>query len=372
MINFDMETELEWIGARLKQGYAQFGNVFPGECSDKQMYFPGENDEWTSGFWVGMMWLMYENTNDQEFYQIAIELTDAMIIRLEQNWYLEHHDIGFLYSLSVVAAYYNTNDKRYLKYIEKAADKLISRFQTVGQFIQCWGQLGDYKQYRLIIDSLLNMPLLFTASEILKTDKYERIAKTHYKTVLKNIVRADYTTYHTYYFDPISGEPTRGVTAQGNSNDSCWARGQAWAITGIAFNHQYIGSENDSLFDKVLTVFANNIPNDGVVYWDFDFDDNHPSARDSSANAIAACGILEQMKYVSDLKADEYYQIAVTLIEGIQNNYTNKNKEVNTLVTGGTYSFPASRGVNEATLWGDYFYLEALTRINKPNWRKYW
>lgn len=372
MLNFEIEDELKWIKERLKADYQIFGEKFPTENTFEQNYKEGKNDEWTSGFWVGMYWLMYENTNEREYYEIALNLTDMMIKRLEDDWYLEHHDIGFLYSLSVVAAYNNTQDKKYLKYIQIAADKLISRFQNVGQFIQCWGKLGDPKQYRLIIDSLMNMPLLYTASKLLNEEKYKTIADTHYQAVFDNVVRSDNTTYHTYYFDPKTGDPVRGVTAQGNSNDSCWSRGQAWSIAGIAFNHQYNETNQDDLFDKLLKVFVDNIPSDGVVYWDFDFDDDNPSARDSSANAIVACGLLEQSKYVEPQKAECYKQLAIRLIEGIQNNYTNKCLDVNSFVTGGTYGFPMNRGINEGNLWGDYFYLEALTRLNLKNWHKYW
>ncbi len=372
MLNFKIDNELEWIGIRLLSNFDNYGNNFPIEASVKQQYLMGNNDEWTSGFWVGMYWLMYENTKEQKYLEIALILTDKMIERLEDDWYLDHHDIGFLYSLSIVAAYKNTKLKYYEQFIEKAAERLISRFQEIGQFIQCWGKLGDPKQYRLIIDSLMNMPLLYTATDITGIQKFKEIADIHYKSVFDNVVREDNTTFHTYYFDLETGEPTYGITAQGNRDDSCWARGQAWSIAGIAFNNEYNNSEQNELFDKLLKIFVENIPSDGVVYWDFDFSDENPSARDSSSNAIVACGLLEQCKYVDVNKAKYYVEIAHKLINGIQNNYTNKDLNVNSFVTGGTYSFPGNNGVNEANLWGDYFYLEALTRLKNKEWNKYW
>lgn len=372
MLNFKIDEELDWIGNRLVADFSKFGTEFPTEATVDQNYVLGANDEWTSGFWVGMYWLLYENTKDQKYMQIAIILTDKMIERLEDDYYLDHHDIGFLYSLSVVAAYNNTGLDYYKQHIKKAAERLISRFQRVGNFIQCWGVLGDPKQYRLIIDSLMNLPLLYTASKITGDEKYKDIADIHYNSVLNNVVRSDNTTFHTYYFDMETGEPTHGITAQGNRNDSCWARGQAWAIAGIAFNNEYNSNQHNQLFDKVLEVFVNNLPADNVVYWDFDFNDSNPSARDSSSNAIVACGLLEQAKYVDEVKAEEYRQIAEKLISGIQNKYTNKDSDVNSFVTGGTYAYPLNSGINEGNLWGDYFYLEALTRLDNDNWHKYW
>ncbi len=372
MGRLNINQELKWIGDRLLQGYEQFGKLMPSECSTNQMYAGATNTSWTNGFWVGMMWLMYENTNDTKFYKIATELTDEMITRLESDINLDHHDIGFLYSLSVVAAYNNTNDQRYLRSIEMASDKLISRFQEKGQFIQCWGQLGDHKEHRLIVDSLLNLPLLYKSSILLNDDKYKSIANKHYMSVYNNIIRENWTTYHTYYFDPTSGAPSHGVTRQGNRDDSCWARGQAWAITGFAFNYEYVKSFDNTMFEKLLDVFIDNIPKDGVVYWDFDFNDNNPSAKDSSANSIVACGLLEYSKYVDYDTAIKLNDIAYELIQAIHDNYTNKNTAVNSLVTGATYSFHENFGVNEACLWGDYFYLEALTRLKSSNFKKYW
>lgn len=372
MLDFNIKEEIEWIAHKYKYDIEKFGLKIPSASSINNNYVMGSNGEWTEGFWVGMSWLLYENTGDVFFKDNAIKLTDIMINRLENKLHLDHHDIGFLYSLSVVAAYNNTGEEKYINYLIDAAELLVSRFQEKGKFIQCWGKMNDPKQYRLIIDSLMNMPLLYTASNLSGNDKYRIIANLHYKTVFDNVVRADNTTYHTYYFNQETGEPTVGVTAQGNSNDSCWARGQAWSIAGIAFNNEYNDYQQDELFDKLLEVFIKNIPSDGVVYWDFDFSDEIPSAKDTSSNAITACGLLEQLKYVNSNKAQMYKKNAIALVNGIHNNYINNTLDNTTFVTGGTYSYPENIGVNEANLWGDYFYLEALTRINNPNWKKYW
>ncbi|WOO87043.1 glycoside hydrolase family 88 protein [Mollicutes bacterium LVI A0039] len=371
-MNEIIENEFSWISQRMKHAFKEFDLDIPSESSVNQSYVKGNTHEWTCGFWVGISWLIYENTNDQFFYEKALALTDVLIDRLDRDINLDHHDIGFLYSLSIVPAYYHTNDSKYLKSIQKAADKLISRFHNNGEFIQCWGTLGDPDEYRLIIDSLLNMPFLFTSSKLLGDPKYANIATKHYNTVFKNIIRDDYTTYHTYYFDVVTGKPKFGKTAQGYSNDSCWSRGQAWAIAGICFNQEYLNNNQDDDFNNLLNVFKNNIPDDGVVYWDFAFNDNNPSAKDTSANSIVACGLLERAKYVDDVRKQEYINMASELVLSVMNNYSNRNLDVDTIVSGCTYSFPQGIGVDEACLWGDYYYLEALTRLSNPEWKKYW
>lgn len=364
--------EIEWISQRMKAVFQEFDLEIPSESTVGQNYVVGNKEEWTCGFWVGISWLLYENTKDSFFYDKSIALTDVMISRLEHDINLDHHDIGFLYSLSVVAAYNNTGDSKYLAYIRMAADKLIARYHEKGEFIQCWGALDNPDEYRLIIDSLLNMPLLFTASKLLGDDKYATIAKQHYNTVFSTVMRDDFTTFHTYYFDLETGEPVRGQTAQGYSNDSCWSRGQAWAIAGIAFNQEFTNQAKEYEFSGLLDVFTRNIPSDGVVYWDFAFSDSHPSAKDSSANSIVACALLERAKYSPEDLGNEYSRLAQALIRSVAKGYSNRHLEVSSIIAGSTYSYPDQIGVDEASLWGDYFYLEALTRLRSSEWKKYW
>lgn len=141
--------------------------------------------------------------------------------------------MGFLYTLSCVAAYKLTGNETGKEAALMAADKLISRFQIKGEFIQAWGELGAKDNYRLIIDCLLNLPLLYWATEVSGDEKYAQIADKHTKTSLNNLIRGDNSTYHTFFFDPESGVPVKGVTHQGYKDGSAWARGQAWGIISI-------------------------------------------------------------------------------------------------------------------------------------------
>lgn len=152
---------------------------------------------------------------------------------------LEHHDLGFLYSPSCVAAYKLLNDEKAKEAALKAADKLITRFQEKGGFIQAWGPLGAKDNYRLIIDCLLNLPLLYWATEVSGDPKYREIALKHIHTALSVVIRPDYSTYHTYFFESGNRQAEPRRIPSGQPQRSAWARGQSWGVYGLAISYKY-------------------------------------------------------------------------------------------------------------------------------------
>ncbi len=190
-----------------------------------------------------------------------------------------------------------------------------------------------------------------------------------------NILRSDDTTFHTFYWDPDTGLPQRGETEQGSSDDSCWARGQAWGIYGFALNHRYTG--DDSLLaaaQRCADYFLAHLPSDHVAYWDLEFGDGSGEERDSSAAAIAACGLIELADQLrTGARADGYRAAAHRILDALIDGYsTASHPDSNALILHGVYDKPKGVGVDEGTLWGDYFYLEALTRITRPDWTSPW
>jgi unsaturated chondroitin disaccharide hydrolase len=258
----------------------------------------------------------------------------------------------------------------------KAADQLASRYHEKGEFIQAWGTLGAENNYRLIVDCLMNIPLLFWASEVTGNPSYAEIAQKHFNTTMAVAYREDGSTYHTYYFDKQTGEPLRGVTAQGVSDDSAWARGQAWGSYGPLLTYKYTGDEAAlELFKTTVNYYLNHLPSDYVPYWDLAFTDGSVEPRDSSSAAIALCAMLEGIKYMDG--DDPLRQIYVNACKRIMNslidNYTTKNlPAANGLLLHGTYSKPGGNGIDEMLIWGDYFYMEALHRMLEPEWQLYW
>jgi unsaturated chondroitin disaccharide hydrolase len=226
---------------------------------------------------------------------------------------------------------------------------------------------------RTIVDSLMNTPLLYWASQVTGDERYHRAAHRHAGQLAQHFVRPDDTTFHTFYFDPETGAPRFGRTAQGAADNSCWARGQAWAVYGFALN--YLHTRDESLLHtarRVADYFLAHLPADKVAYWDLIFTDGSGEERDSSASAIAACGLMELAKWLPS-ERERYQSAAVEMAASLFENYSTRDApESNALILHGVYSKPGDNGVDEGTLWGDYFYLEALTRLIRPDWKLYW
>ena len=352
-----------------------FGTRFPSSATRNQTYEVIDNIEWTDGFWTGLLWLCYEYTGDDAFKNLALKNVDSFLNRVEKRIELDHHDLGFLYSLSCVAGYKLTGSAEGRRAGLLAADKLMERFQEKGGFIQAWGELGARDNYRLIIDCLLNIPLLHWA--FLETGKpvYRNAAMRHYEAACNNVIRDDASAYHTFYFDPETGEPLKGVTRQGYSDDSAWARGQAWGIYGIPLNYRYVKDVSAfNLFKGMTNYFLNRLPEDEVCYWDLIFTDGSEQSRDSSAAAIGVCGIHEMLKYLPEVESDKdtYRHAMHCILRTLMERYTAPEiKAGNPVLLHGVYSWHSGKGVDEGNIWGDYYYMEALTRFYK-DWNLYW
>jgi unsaturated chondroitin disaccharide hydrolase len=225
----------------------------------------------------------------------------------------------------------------------------------------------------------MNMPLLFWASDVTGDSSYAEKAADHIKTAMDYVVRPDNSTYHTYFFDPDTGKSVRGVTNQGNRDGSAWARGQAWGIYGSALAYEKIGDEKYiDIFRRVADYFIEHLPEDLVPYWDFDFDTGSDEPRDSSAGVIAVCGMLEMAKRLSDDEAKYYTSAAKKILKAVNDMCKVESGAIsNGLLLHGTYARKTptntchNGGVDECNVWGDYFYMEALTRLTK-DWELYW
>ena len=369
------ELAVSLIEAKL----AEFTDYFPDSNSRDQFYPQTDNVEWTTGFWTGQIWLAYEITGKECFKKAGTIQAESFLQRILNRRDVDHHDMGFLYSPSCVAAWQLTGDETARQAALLAADNLMERFHEKGHFFQAWGTIGAADNYRLIIDCLLNMPLLFWAAGETGKEIYREKAIAHITTAMQLLIRPDCSTYHTYFFDPETGLPVRGVTHQGNRDGSAWSRGQAWGIYGAAMAYRYVRNEEYvAIFEKVTAFFLEHLPSDLIPYWDFDFDDGSSEPRDSSAAAIAACGMLEMAKYLPAEKAGYYKQMAGRLMHALWQRCAVRDQAVsNGLLLHGTYARDSvnnpcsNRGVDECNTWGDYYYLEGLVRLS-ADWKPYW
>ncbi|WP_069998967.1 glycoside hydrolase family 88 protein [Cellulosilyticum sp. I15G10I2] len=358
----------------------RFRGQFPNAFSENNIYKAIENNHWTNGFYTGILWLCYEYTGEEIFKEVALENVVSFKERLDQEIELETHDLGFLYSLSCVASYKITGDEMSKETALRAADLLIGRYREKGGFIQAWGALDAEDNYRLIIDCLLNLPLLYWASEVTGDKHYYDIAYTHAKTALKYVIREDHSTFHTYFFDKKTGAPSHGATCQGYNDTSAWARGQAWGIYGTVLSYLVTKDEKFAEdFFKVKDYFISNLPEDFVPYWDLIFKEGD-EPRDSSASAIAICGLLEMKKHlVEEKQIQELNRDAKQLMQALIENYSASSEDETTgLLYHATYSKKTPyntctpEGVDECVIWGDYFYMEALMRMWRKDWKMYW
>ncbi len=362
-----------------------FATLFPDDTTTNNVYQPrrprdgqplGSNFDWTPGFWTGMLWLAYELTGDTRYREGAERQLPSYIDRLDRKIYVNTHDLGFLYTLSCVAPWRLTGSETARQAALTAADLLMVRYLATAGIIQSWGDLDDPQQRgRAIVDSLMNMPLLYWATEVTGDQRYAAAATRHAAQLRDHMVRPDGTTYHTFYWDPATGAPLGGKTAQGYADDSCWARGQAWAIYGFVLNYRC--TQDPTLLHAAAgcaDYFLAHLPADHVPYWDLVFTDGSSEERDSSAAAIAVCGLQEIARCLPDgAQRDRYAAAAGAILASLVDNYsTCRHPESNALILHGVYGKPQGSGVDEGNLWGDYFYLEALARAIKGDWQPYW
>ncbi len=382
----EIEAAMDFALGQVVDNLGEFRDCFKRAFSTNNFYDATENVNWTTGFWTGQVWLAWEWAGKKGLEREAEALKqageiqiDSFLDRINGKREVDHHDMGFLYSPSCVAGYKLTGNEKGREAAVKAADQLIGRFHPVGEFIQAWGPMDQPENYRFIIDCLLNLPLLYWATEETGDKKYREIAQKHIHTAIANVIREDYSTWHTFFMNMETGEPDHGATCQGYRDGSAWARGQAWGVYGTALAYRYTKKESYiEDFRHVTGYFLEHLPSDLVPYWDLEFGEGSGEPRDSSSASIAACGMLEMAEYLEEDEAACYRRIAGQIIRSVVKDYAVKSgTESNGLVLHSTYSKKSPyntctpEGVDECNIWGDYFYMEALTRL-WGEWTPYW
>ncbi|MFC6465295.1 glycoside hydrolase family 88 protein [Marinilactibacillus sp. GCM10026970] len=367
------EAAIEKALGNVSKNIERFGELYPHTSTD-DIYSLNPNNDWTAGFWVGILWQAYEYSNKEEFLTAAKKATSQMGERLIADRHLDTHDIGFLYTPTTGAQWIIEKDAEAKELTIKAADRLMKRYRSDLKIFQAWGPFRDPEiGGRFIIDCLMNMPLLFWASEETKDDKYRDAAIAFVETTRKYLVRGDDSTYHTFYMNQTSGEPERGATQQGYSDGSTWTRGQAWSIYGFALAYRY--TNDPAYLDTSLRsarYFIKHLPSNLVAHWDFDAPIDEHIKPDSSASAIAACGFHELLEWL-DEDSNDYKLIKETMEKSMQTLIKDYSTDSNAqgLLEHGSYSVREGNSPDDYVIWGDYFYLEALMRLEKGK-KGYW
>lgn len=318
---------------------------------------------WTSGFYPGSLWLIYEETKDPEIKKEA-ERT-LKIIEPNRN-YTGNHDVGFMIFCSFGNAYRITGDTAYYQPILDAAKALSTRYRPNMKAIQSWNK-NQYWDQPVIIDNMMNLELLEWVSQETGDKKYDSIAVNHANTTLKNHYRDDYSSYHVVDYDPETGAVTKKKTWQGYSDSSAWSRGQAWGLYGYTMMYRFTKDEKYLDFAQKIAGFILNhprLPEDKIPYWDYDDPDIPNVPRDVSAASITASALLELGQYVDGDKKQEYVDTAETILKNLSTpEYLAKEGENGGfLLKHSTGALSLNSEIDVPLNYADYYFLEALKR----------
>jgi unsaturated chondroitin disaccharide hydrolase len=317
--------------------------------------------DWTSGFFPGYLWLLYQATGQARWKTAAQEYT-ARIEPEKTN--ATSHDVGFKVYDCFGLGYRLTHDAHYREVIIEAARTLSRRFNPRVGAIRSWDHHRAQWGYPVIIDNMLNLELLFAATRLSGDSSFYKIAVTHANTTLKNHFRPDYSSFHVVDYDSATGQVVKRTTHQGYADASAWARGQAWALYGYTMcyrethNPAYL-AQAEHVADFIL--HNPNLPKDLVPYWDFN-DPSIPNApRDASAGAVIASGLLELSTFSA--QGATYRRQASQLLDNLAKSYVAQ--------PGGSHGFlllhstghkPANSEIDVPIIYADYYFMEALLR----------
>jgi len=323
-----------------------------------------ERPNWFAGFTGGAIWYMYELTGDVTLKERALKHADQLIRYANLD---NTHDLGFIFFPSVVKAYQITGDEKYKEAALQAAQMLVKRFNMKGHYIRAWGKLGTADKVGImIIDTMMNLELLFWASNITGNMEFYKIAYEHAITTMDNLVRKNYSSFHMSQFDPATGKIIKKGTLQGSSEESTWARGQAWGIYGFANAYKYTHDKRFLIVSqKMADYFMRHLPFDLVSYWDLDLSGENVK-RDASASSIAASGMFLLSKLsINKKECDKYFNKAEKITNSLTNNYlfTNSKRPAEEgILLHSVYNYPKNLGVDESFPCGDFYYIEALKK----------
>lgn len=325
-------------------------------------------EEWTAGFWPGVLWYDYEYSNDPAIREEAEKFTSSLEFLSKIPAY--DHDLGFLIFCSYGNGYRLTNNPAYKQVILDTADTLATLFNPVVGTILSWPR--EVKScnwpHNTIMDNMINLEMLFWAAKNGGDKKLYDIAVAHADKTMKCQFRPDYSSYHVAVYDTITGHLIKGVTHQGYADNSMWARGQAWAIYG--YTVCYRETKDPKYLDfvqHVSDIYLKGLPEDYIPYWDFSAPGIPNAPRDASAASIVASALLELSTYLPVEKAEEYRMYAVNMLKNLSSPAYQSGDSKPSFLLHSTGHWPNGSEINASIIYADYYYIEALLRLKKLN-----
>ena len=331
-------------------------NIAPGDSV--WVSRPVAEDNWTMGFWPGILWYAYEASGNASLETAARGYTEALGFIANQPAY--DHDIGFIMFPSYGNGFRLTGDPAYKEAVLATAGRLAELFNPVVGTILSWPrEVPNFGGHNTIMDNMLNLETLLWAAENGGDPAWKDVAITHADTTMRYNFRPDGTSYHVAVYDPESGKHLYSCTHQGYSDDSMWARGQAWGIYGFTMVYRFTREQRFLDFaQKIADAYLSRLPEDKVPYWDF-FDPAIPDApRDASAAAIVASGLLELSTYLDG----KYRPVAEAMLHSLYENYR-APENVDAFLLHSTGHHPAGSEIDYSIVYADYYFIEALLRL---------
>lgn len=343
-------------------------DLLPRSAQSRSSIVTVDSHDWCSGFFPGVLWYLYEYTRKPEFSKWA----DNYTMRLEsQKFTTDTHDLGFMLNCSFGNGYRLTHNPKYEEVLVTGARSLSTRFRPAVGCIQSWNLNDSTKargwQVPVIIDNMMNLELLLWASKQTNDLSFYNIALSHANVTLKNHFRPDFSSYHVVSYDSISGEVSKRCTWQGYSDQSSWARGQAWGLYGFTTMFAQTGLKRYLEHAKKIAayiLFHPNLPDDKIPFWDFNAPAIPKKERDASSAAIIASALIELSQFVDEPLRSQYLRVAEIQLRTLSSpDYLAKpGTNANFILKHGVGSLPQGQEVDAALIYADYYYVEALVR----------
>lgn len=361
-----VSEKLEWVCENNKNGIPY--TTLPNGQYDNQDFvnensIDGGVNWWTNGFFGGILWQMFQLTGEEKYKEYARIQEDKLDQCLE-IFEGVHHDVGFMWGLTALADYKLTGDIKAKRRALHAATILAGRFNVNGEYIRAWNSYAGENNGLAIIDCLMNVSLLYWASEELKDPRFAEIAKRHTKTTIKHFIREDGSTNHIVEFDPYTGNMVKSHGGQGYGQGSCWTRGLSWAVYGFTNGYRNTGDKeflNAAI--KVSDYFISRLTDSYLVPVDF----NQPAEdnwEDSSAACITASGLLELSKLLPKEEGEKYLTTALKLLETLMEKRVCLDNSSEALVHRCRVAYHDKSSI-QTLIYADYYLLEALMKVDQ-------
>ena len=331
-------------------------NIAPGDC--RWNLTPVCQENWTMGFWPGILWYAYEASGDAALETAARGYTEALDFIARQPAY--DHDIGFIMFPSFGNGFRLTGDPAYKEAVLATAERLAALFNpAVGTILSWPREVPNFGGHNTIMDNMLNLETLFWAAENGGDPAWKDIAIMHADTTMRYNFRPDGTSYHVAVYDAETGAHQYSCTHQGYADDSMWARGQAWGIYGYTMVYRFTREPRFLEFaQKIADVYLARLPEDKVPYWDFCDPEIPNASKDASAAAVVASALLELSTYTDG----KYRADAEAMLRSLYENYR-APEGCDSFLLHSTGHHPAGKEIDYSIVYADYYFIEALLRL---------